>query len=76
MVLIETTLGPAKLLQLCRQIESERGRKRRSAGDRARSTSTSCDTGAHRREANLTVPPELRTRLLAPQLPNRAMTRV
>ena len=64
MVLIETTLGPDELLQLCRQIESERGRKRRERwGPRTLDLDIVRYGARTVQEANLTIP--------HPELPNR-----
>ncbi len=64
MVLIETTLGPEELLEQCRRIEAERGRKR---GERWGPRTLDLDIvryGARTvQEANLTIP--------HPELPNR-----
>jgi 2-amino-4-hydroxy-6-hydroxymethyldihydropteridine diphosphokinase len=64
MALIETTLGPDELLQLCRQIESERGRTRRERwGPRTLDLDIVRYGARTVQEANLTIP--------HPELPNR-----
>ncbi|HWC72632.1 MAG TPA: 2-amino-4-hydroxy-6-hydroxymethyldihydropteridine diphosphokinase [Gemmatimonadales bacterium] len=61
MILIETTLGPAELLQHCREIEAERGRVRRERwGPRTLDLDIVRYGARTVQEANLTIPhPEL-----------------
>lgn len=64
MVLIETTLGPEELLEQCRRIEAERGRKRRERwGPRTLDLDIVRYGARTVQEANLTIPhPELANR--------------